>query len=332
MSKGKGAKKPAAKKDEEQDDSTERLFKLYKKKCNELQCNLSKALLAKFNDEEAGDIDKIHIWDEIGWQGVKALMESLKSVNYQHCKSLRLWKTNWEDEGVRAIADWLGTNSTVEMLELLENKITPLGWDFLSRILVPSSPSAITVLKLDHNEIGSEGMINLSRGLIMNKNLEELSLTYCNIDKDGARAIFDILIYTKSGLKRLNLTGNHLRNEGIKRVLRGVAAAKVLEQFNIADNQFGDDDDVLAALKFSMTKNKVLGHYDLKFNSIGDKGVSFLIETLIEAEHVFDVEVSDRVTQTLLKDLKERWKENKGKKKGKKGKKGGKGGKKKKKK
>lgn len=140
----------------------------------------------------------------------------------------------------------------------------------------------------------------------MNKNLEELSLTYCNIDKDGARAIFDILIYTKSGLKRLNLTGNHLRNEGIKRVLRGVAAAKVLEQFNIADNQFGDDDDVLAALKFSMTKNKVLGHYDLKFNSIGDKGVTFLIETLIEAEHVFDVEVSDRVTQTLLKDLKER--------------------------
>lgn len=94
MSKGKGGKKAAAKKDEEPDDSTERLFKLYKKKCNDLQCNLSKALMAKFSDEEAEDIDKIHIWDEIGWQGVKALMESLKTINYQHCKSLRLWKTN----------------------------------------------------------------------------------------------------------------------------------------------------------------------------------------------------------------------------------------------
>ena len=124
---------------------------------------------------------------------------------------------------------------------------------FLNRILVPSSPSAITVLKLDHNEIISEGMINLSRGLIMNKNLEELSLTYCNIDKDEAWAIFDILIYTKSGLKRLNFTGNHLRIEGIKKVHCGVVSTKVLEQFNVTDNQFGDDNDVLAALKFSMT-------------------------------------------------------------------------------
>lgn len=83
--------------------------------------------MAKFNDEEEGDIDKIHIWDEIGWQGVKALMESLKAIEYKHCKSLRLWKTYCEDEGVRAITDWLITNSTVQMLELLENKITPLG-------------------------------------------------------------------------------------------------------------------------------------------------------------------------------------------------------------
>lgn len=111
-----------------------------------------------------------------------------------------------------------------------------------------------------------------------------------------------------------------------------MAAAKVLEQFNIADNQFGDDEDVLAALKYSMMKNQVLGHYDMKFNSIGDDGIRFLTETLIEAEHVYDVEVSDRVTQELLKELKERCKDNKGKKKGKKGKKGGKkGGKKKKK-
>lgn len=162
------------------------------------------------------------------------------------------------------------------MLELLENKITPLGCDFISRILVPESPSAITVLKLDHNDIGSEGMKKLAQGLTMNKNLEELSLTYCDIDAEGARPLFEILIYTKSGLKRLNLTGNHLRNEGIIKLLRGVSAAKVLEQFNIADNQFGDDDDVLQAFKFCMMHNQTLGHYDLKFNSINDEGVKYL--------------------------------------------------------
>lgn len=198
---------------------------------------------------------------------------------------------------------------------------------------MPESPSAITVLKLDHNDIGSEGVKNLAKGLTMNKNLEELSLTYCNIDAEGARPLFDVLIYTKSGLKRLNLTGNHLRNEGIIKLLRGVSAAKVLEQFNIADNQFGDDEDVLQAFKFCMTKNTTLGHYDIKFNSINDEGIKYLTEVLTEAEHVFDVEISERVTQEILKEFKEKCKENKGKKKGrKKGKKGKKGGKKKKKK
>jgi hypothetical protein len=301
----KGAKK-AAKGADEADESTEKLFRLYKKKCNELGCSTSKPLIAKFNDDEVDDIDKIHIWDEIGWMGVKALMESLKFIDYQHCKSLRLWKTGCGDEGVRAIVDWLITNSTVQMLELLENKVTPLGCDFISRVLSPQSPSAITVLKLDHNDIGSEGMMNLSKGLTMNKNLEELSLTYCNIDAEGAVPLFEILIYTKSGLKRLNLTGNHLRDEGIIKLLRGVSAAKVLEEFHIADNQFGDEDNVMQAFKFCMKNNTTLGHYDLKFNSIGDDGVKFLTEVLIEAEHVFDVELSERVTQEYLKEFKER--------------------------
>lgn len=307
MAKGKGKKgKKAPKKDEEPDESTEKLFKLYKKKCAELQCNTSKALMAKFLDDDVEDIDKIHIWDEIGWQGVKALMESLKSVDYQHCISLRLWKTDCEDEGVRAIVDWLATNSTVRMLELLENKITPLGCDFISRVLAPECNSALTILKLDHNDIGSEGIMNLSKGLVMNKTLEELSLTYCNIEADGARAIFDFLIYTKSGLKKLNLTGNHLRNEGIRKVLRGVSCAKQLEEFHIADNQFDDKDEILQAFSFCMTRNKVLSHYDLRFNAIQDDGIKHLTEVLLEATHVWNVEVGEKVTQDILKEFKER--------------------------
>jgi len=44
----------------------------------------------------------------------------------------------------------------------------------------------------------------------MNPTINLLSLTYCNINYEGARPIFEILIYTKSNLKELNLTGNHL--------------------------------------------------------------------------------------------------------------------------
>jgi hypothetical protein len=40
-------------------------------------------------------------------------------------------------------------------------------------------------------------MMRLSEGMAINNQLESVSLTYCNIDQHGARAIFDILIFTQ---------------------------------------------------------------------------------------------------------------------------------------
>ena len=44
---------------------------------------------------------------------------------------------------------------TTLFLELLDNKITPLGCEFISRALHPKMNPTIMVLKLDHNEFGS---------------------------------------------------------------------------------------------------------------------------------------------------------------------------------
>ena len=82
------------------------------------------------------------------------------------------------------------------MLELLDNKITPLGCEHIGRLLMPASKSNLTHLKLDHNAFGAEGLKWLAEGLSMNKNIVQLSLTYCNIDETGARSLFEILIYT----------------------------------------------------------------------------------------------------------------------------------------
>ena len=43
----------------------------------------------------------------------------------------------------------------------------------------------------------------LAKALNMNKTITNLSLTYCNIDAKGARAIFEILIYQGSNLADL---------------------------------------------------------------------------------------------------------------------------------
>lgn len=114
--------------------------------------------------------------------------------------------------------------------------MTKLGCEFIGKLLHPKINQSISILKLDHNDIGSEGVKNLAEGLAVNKTLTQLSLTYCNIDAEGARPLFEILIYTQSQLEELNLSGNHLRNDGVIVVLRGVSINKNLKKIYLADN------------------------------------------------------------------------------------------------
>ncbi len=111
-----------------------------------------------------------------------------------------MWKTFCEDEGVRAVVQCLTQLKSVFKVDLLDNKITALGCEFVSTLIHPKSNCNIEILKLDHNEFGSAGMIALSEGLGICKTLKNLSLTYCNIDAKGARSLFEILIYSQSKL------------------------------------------------------------------------------------------------------------------------------------
>lgn len=182
-------------------------------------------------------------------------MDALRDSKYNLCTSIRLWKTFCEDEGVRAVCQYLEHTKSVNFLELLDNNITPLGCEFLSKALHPRSQPQIQILKLDHNQFGSDGMIALSEGLAVNPVLRMLSLTYCGIDAQGAEALFEIFIYSRSALEEVNLSGNLLMNDGIVTVLRGVAIAKSLKKILLADNQFNDDEEVTKALEFCMKKN-----------------------------------------------------------------------------
>lgn len=217
------------------------------------------------------------MWEELGWPGVKAIVDSLKMVNYPHLISIRLWKTYCEDEGVRAICEFLkGCPSPLLCLELLDNKVTHLGCEFIGKALSPGKLCPpVCILKLDHNNFGSQGMNALLAGLQGNENLKTLSVAYCGIDHESSRGIFELLIYSKSKMEELILTGNNLRNEGTKMVLQGVSAAKELKKIYLADNQFNEDEEMLEAIKSCMTKNKNLAKYDFRNNDLKDAGKSF---------------------------------------------------------
>jgi hypothetical protein len=80
-----GKKKKAGgggKEGDEEDLSVDNFMKAYKKKCTELGCDVSKIIKEKYETfgEEGEPIDKFHFWEEMGWQGVRALTDSLRQV------------------------------------------------------------------------------------------------------------------------------------------------------------------------------------------------------------------------------------------------------------
>jgi hypothetical protein len=165
----KKAAKKGGKEGDEEDLSVENFWKNYKKKCVEYNCDVSKIIKGQFEKftEEGDEIKKLHMWEELGWPGVKAIVDSLKMVNYPHLLSIRLWKTYCEDEGVRAICEFLkACPSPLLCLELLDNKVTHLGCEFIGKALSPGKLCPpVCILKLDHNNFGSKGMNNLLAGL-----------------------------------------------------------------------------------------------------------------------------------------------------------------------
>ena len=69
----------------------------------------------------------------------------------------------------------------------MDNEIGTLGCEFLGSMLGPEMEVPLLKLKLDHNDIGTEGLERLARGLARNKVLEKLSMCYCNIDSTGVK-------------------------------------------------------------------------------------------------------------------------------------------------
>ena len=73
-------------------------------------------------------------------------------------------------------------------------------------------------------------------GIHSNEFLKILSFTYCKLDAECSRSLFEMLIYSKSKVEELYLQGNNLRNEGVIMVLQGVSANKSLKKISLADN------------------------------------------------------------------------------------------------
>lgn len=299
-------KKGADAKKDPGDDSGERLFRQYRRNLQELGISMPKKLEEKFaeirDEKNPGKLTDIIIWEPIGSSGVRALANALRDVEYKHTRNIRFWKANTEDEGVRAVCQFLTMNPVVLTLEFMECDMGPLGCEFISTLLGPDVKNPLQTLKLDHNNLGDLGVRNLAVGLSMNSTLQTLSLTYCNIESEGARGILEIVINQNSALKELDLQGNYLRNQGVCTVFHALQINKSLLKLNLADNQFGEDEQVLRKLWQMLANNATLQVLDLRFNGIFDTGAVVIRDMLRGNED--GVKINTTLGQLLLPENK----------------------------
>jgi Leucine Rich repeat len=325
-----------------QDESTEKVYRQYRKNLQAAGLQMPKKLAEKFvvirDEKNPSDLNELVIWEEVGAEGMRALADALKDLNYRFLREVHLWGARIEDEGIRALSQYLIKNSSVTTVDLTNCSIGPLGCEFIGNMFGTDSKNFITKLKIDYNDIGDKGMEMLAEGLRTNTTLVSLSLGYCNITQEGSRHLLEIVINTKTAIKDLNLQGNHLRNYGVVVLFRGLSINNSIETLDLADNQFGEEEAVIDSLKNFLIRNKKIKSLNFKFNGFYEDGARKIFDFLISVNEnelagplsLTSLELPEKIPNDLLKSIEKAIKDNKKKKsKGKSKKKGKKKGKKK---
>ena len=135
---------------------------------------------------------------------------------------------------------------------------------------------------LDHNTFGTAGLKQLATGLAINPMLTHLSLTYCNLDAESAKPLQQILAFVETKIEYLNLQGNYLGNDGAVSLMKAVHINNVLLELGLADNQFGEKQEVMDNLVLVIKENPVIFQIDIKHNGIYKDGARKILEACKE--------------------------------------------------
>lgn len=164
------------------------------------------------------------------------------------------------------------SNTSIQLVEFLNCGIGVLGCEFISRIFDKTKPNKISILTLDYNTFGNEGLAQLMERIKESKSLHYLSLAYCNIDQNGVKHFADYLSATGISLEKLVLQGNPLKNAGMQQLINIIYDNTTLEEINLNNVLFGNSPETMQSLVSLMKNNLTLLAYSMKFNFITDQG------------------------------------------------------------
>ena len=166
-------------------------------------------------------IESINVGDNtFGIESGKILGRVLKDKI--HLQRLKVSDIGLEDEGTSALLQSMGTGLGKSLIEL-DLSCNDLSFEGLLPLgLVIMNHTKLETLVLDDNEIGSRGVLRVSRALVKNKqsSLKHLALMTCDIKRQGANALCNMLRTSgkEEAGKRVLLNGNRFDAECLAQI------------------------------------------------------------------------------------------------------------------
>lgn len=297
---------------EEEDTSTPDLLALYKSYCKQAEIFMCKCIETQINLllEEGGNLNELLINEYIGEEGCIEFARALKTINYKHLQSIRIWEGQIGNQGVRAFYNFISEYkvNSIQLIELINCGFGVLGCEFLSRLLNPLSSYQIKILTLDHNNIGDEGFSYLANALRFNTVLTQLSLNYCGISNNSLEDL-KIIFENDSKIERFSIQGNRIENKTISRFLSFLSdrSDTMLEELNLCNTYCGSNDEFINAWLNCINNNTTIHTYNMRFNTISTLEFKAMLKVLADQkskkdDHIFSIQLDEVYDQPELKE------------------------------
>eukprot|EP01084_Bolivina_argentea_P100301 180123_1 len=282
----------------------EQLQSVFKKECKTLNIspNESQPIVDIFKsyieDEEKGTLSQLCIRNEINNLVVMALFNSIQKSKYVKLKSTCFWRSAIGDTGAKSAGDIIANIPTIQTFEIRDSNVSEIGCRSLATSILINNRKfkSLVNLRLDFNNIGSNGLLQISNGLQNNRCIKRLSFAFCNIngDKNANDALHNI--FTNCFLlEQLNLENNTLGTTGCIGLITGIESIKSItfNELNISSNQIGQDlleghMQILHALAQQLKACNTLKHISFHGNFFDEKVADVFLMMLSneEAKHI----------------------------------------------
>ena len=161
----------------------------------------------------------------------------------------------------------------------------------------------LTTQNLQQNNIGDEGIKELTEALKTNTTLTTLNLQQKNIGDEDIKALAEAL-KTNTTLTTLNLQQNNIGDEGIEALAEALKTNKTLKTLNLQQNNIGDEGVKKLAFILFNEFNITLKNIDLKFNDkITSNGVFTELKSTIDKSDLYTIELNNNIGFTRIYDI-----------------------------